>query len=462
VTAPAKTDARARARQRAPAFAAFLVLGLIIAYLNRAHVEQQSNFFAEYVSMANHYRGLAHREILTYPLWGYPVALLLFPRYDVLVLAQVVLASIAATLLYFDLRAELPHHRRALYVLFLAAVPWYVLHSVKWPQSFAASFCLIGIVALARAWRDRSLPLAVAAGASFGLALYFRSEFLYFPLFALCLVAGARVLTRRIGPPVLPLAAAAAVAWALLVPWAVHYHHETGRYSLTASQRGIVAFISLGQLPNNPWGATYLDEYAYDYLVERGITVLPQSDSGDRLLFAEYERRVKAEPLAFAKKILWNGVLTVAGGFYNGEIPLTSAQRRQLERLQERIRGPLTGGIAARPGIGGARVETRVGLAFTYWLVAKVVGSAFILISLCGLALRVFRGIRSPLLILLASFIAYQWLLVLVLATEPRYMNGLFLAMVPFFISALDAIRSTLGRQLPAASRVPDEARLTA
>jgi len=427
------------ARRGIAFFAAFLVLGLIVAYLNRAHVEQQSNYLVEYVNMADHYRGVATRAVLTYPLWGYSFVLMALPRYDLVAIPQVVLSSLVATLLLLALHREMPEYRRATSVFFLAAAPWYLLHSVKWPQSFAASFCILGLVLLARALRRDRLSLGVAggvaAGLAFGAALYFRSEFLYLPLFLVCIAVASRWSSRYATVPVAPALAAAVVASAALVPWAVHYDREAGRYSFTASQRGIVAFISLGQLPGNPWGATYLDEYAYDYLKARQIDVIPQSDSGDRVLYEEFKRRVREHPAAFAKKMVWNAAMTLASGFYSGEIPLTPDENAKLGELRSNLRGALLPGGEAGGGASdgaGARVHA----ALVYWAVAKMLGALYVTIGVAGLLVCIWRGIRSPLVLVLAGYAAYQLLLLLALATEPRYLNGLYLALVPFVIAA--------------------------
>jgi hypothetical protein len=84
-------------------------------------------------------------------------------------------------------------------------------------------------------------------------------------------------------------------------------------------------------------------------------------------------------------------------------------------------------------------MRTRV--TFLYWLAAKTAGTAVVVLSMAGVMLMLCRGSHSPLLLLLASTIAYQWLLFIVLSTEPRYKNGLYLYMVPFVIIAWQAVR---------------------
>ena len=207
-----RTPAEAE-RQAWPALVGWFVLfaaaGLVVAYLNRHHVEQQSNYTI-YVTMANYYRGLQHLDVLTYPTWGYPFVLILIRRYDLVAIPQVLLASVAMTALFVRLRAELPA-RRALALLFLLALPWYLLHSVKWPLSFAASFHVLGVVVLERALRTNSLVAGLAAGLFFGAGLYFRSEFLFLPLFLLMIGLLSRLLPRLPAMPLPPLAACAAV-----------------------------------------------------------------------------------------------------------------------------------------------------------------------------------------------------------------------------------------------------------
>lgn len=430
-------------------FAIFLLLNLLITYLNRHHTEQQTNFIAQYVPMANYYAGRAERSLLTYPTWGYPFALLLVPEYNLIVLPQAVLAAIAITALYFSLRNECMAGRGLLTVLFVAAVPWYALHSVKWPLSFAASLITLALLFLARGIRKASLMWGSLAGSAMGLSLYFRSEFLYLPIL-LCFGGIAAVVLRKARATVLrPLAAFALVAWLLLVPWAIHFHNQTGRYSLTASQKGIVAFISLGQLPNNPWGAAYEDEYAIDYLRRRGITLPAQSDSADRVLFEEYKHRIRQHPTAFAKKAVWNGVLTLTSGFYNPELQLSDHQAADLSVLKENIKKGVGHGFGSvtNSQVIAAVADQAALISLGYWVIMKAIGSLFILLSVAGLSYTIVRRRMSPLLAVLGTFVTYQGLLLVLLTTEPRYLNGLYIHLIPFFVVGWVSLRSLFRRR---------------
>ena len=416
-------------------FVVFLAIGLFVAYLNRGHVEQQTIFWGHYVPMAEHYRSGATRDVLTYPLWGYPFMLLVFGPTS-LVGAQVLLGAVVMTALLLRLCRELPDRGLALTILFVAALPWYLLHSVKWPQSIAASLLILGLLLLERTCRTSSIGPAVAAGFVFGCALYFRSEFLYFQLF---LVVAVVLASKIVKVPLVPLRAtiiSALTSLLVLLPWAIHFYRETGRISFRASNGGMVAFVSLGQLPGNPWGASFRDEYAYEYLKNRGVAYSALSSEGDLVLFDEFKRRVQAEPYAFGRKIIRNAIVTVIGGFYNGELPLSPNESEQVARLRQSFKALVTSPVETVEGPFTARVYS----AFAYWVALKALGALFVLVSLAGLLASLVRPKPSPLLFLLALLVIYQLLLLVFLSTEPRHLNGLFPALVPFFVVALSQL----------------------
>lgn len=418
-------------------FVVVVLISLFVVYLNRHHLEQQTNFWNQYVPMAEYLRGVADRELLTYPMWGYPVLLLLAPSYNLAWIPQVLLGALAATLLYRQLLDDLPEHGTLLTVFFVGAVPWYLLHSVKWPQSVAASLIILGLVLLNKSFRTNRIGLGALAGLLIGVSFYFRAEFTIFPVALVAVAALTRLIRSARSTPMKPILACAAVSWLVLVPWAAHYRSETGRISITSSQGGIVAFISLGQLPNNPWGLDYRDEDAFTYLQERGIEAPAQSDTANQILIDEFKRRVREHPGAFAMKMGWNAATTLVGGFYSGEPHLSADDRAALASMKTKV-NPFSAFRSSRvtEGIAAPRPGPRVYYAFGYGMLAKAVGSIFIIVSMVGMALVIVRKLWSPLLVLLGTYILYQGLLLVVLATEPRYLNGLYLAMVPFVLMA--------------------------
>ena len=217
-------------------FVLFAAVGLLVAYLNRHHIEQQSNYTI-YVAMANYYRGLQHLEVLTYPTWGYPFVLILIRRYDLVAIPQVLLASVAMTALFLRLRAELPANRRALAVLFLLALPWYLLHSVEVATFVRRIIPVLGLVVLERALRTHSLRAGcgrrsvLRGGPVFQIRVSVPSSV---PVDGRSAEPGGPEVCRRC--PCRRWLRARRLAWINLIPWGLHYREQTGHFSLTASQ----------------------------------------------------------------------------------------------------------------------------------------------------------------------------------------------------------------------------------
>lgn len=427
-------------------FLVFLTCSVVVALLNLHHQEQQTNYWAEYVETAEYFRGSATRAVLTYPTWGYPAVLWLMPRYSWIVAVQVILGAAAMTWAYRRLLTELPANRHIVTLAFVAAVPWYALQSVKWPLSFASSLLLLAALTLDGGLRHSRILLGCLAGLLLGAVLYFRSEFLMIPVFLplfYCLCSRRWLRWHEAAA----FGVAALTALLLLLPWAVNYKRLTGRYSLTASQGGLVAFLSLGQLPANPWGAEYRDEYAFEYLAKVGVRTARYSDAGDRVLMEEYKRRVAEHPGAFARKVMWNGVLLFAGGFYNPEPRLDGHSNAAYESLRSALRSADPAGLKAPRPIGAWA-------AFLYWTMAKGLGAAYLFLSVVGIlgwARR--RDPSSVLLTLFAGLIVYQILFQMALATEPRYLNGIYLFAVPFFAISVNAALRRFGTARPARLR---------
>jgi hypothetical protein len=429
----------------------YLSVGTIVAVLNRFHVEQQTNFWSQYVSMADHYRGLEVREVLTYPTWGYPMLLMALPDYSHVTVVQVLLGTLALWLVYLACTTVLPGKQRLLGVLLLLAWPWYSLHSVKWPLSISASLVAFAILALWYGIRHNSARSQGLAGVLLGLAFYFRSEVLLIPPFLLVAAIAFRSL-RGTGPVLAlrPLLMLWAISWIMLVPWVVHYKQQTGRFSPTASQGGTVALISLGQLPNNPWGITYEDEYAFAVLERTGLGVPLNSDEANRALMSEFLEQVRAHPGAFMRKVSWNAATSLLGGFYAFETPLSREERAQFDEAWAQLKRDLT--LRESTSTDRLASSTRVKWAVVLHFASKALGGLFLLVSFGALlAWLIIPGHRPLLLQLAAAMLLYQWLLSAFLTAEPRYMNGLYIYCVPIIAGAWVNARRSSSDSPPAA-----------
>jgi hypothetical protein len=129
----------------------------------------------------------------------------------------------------------------------------------------------------------------------------------------------------------------------------------------------------------------------------------------------------------------WNAGVSLVSGFYGGEIPLSAAQTERFHSIKKR---PWSALVPVLTGRGDPQTDGRTRITFLYWLVAKSAGSLLVMFGMAGVVLAVWRGVGSPLMFLLAATIVYQWLLFMLLSTEPRYKNGLYLYFVLFILLA--------------------------
>ena len=175
---------------------------------------------------------------------------------------------------------------------------------------------LLSILLAGRQWiATRRVVWLVLAAASVVVAVNMRSETLIFVLAAFAATLVLRFTRRRIDLSALTrFAAVLAVAAVLgVVPWAVNSRAHTGAL-LFASTNGPGWFYEgLGQLPNNPWHLRGYDSYPRRYAATKGVQD-PFSLAGSRVLTPEDERLVRAHPLAYLEKVVWNLHSAALGG----------------------------------------------------------------------------------------------------------------------------------------------------
>lgn len=429
----------------------FAVIGLPVAYLNRTHVIERTILRLHHIPLSEYLRGEGERVVTTYPLWGYALLISVVGSDWGLLILQIVFSSATLALFLLVLRAALPEHRQLQAGILIAALPWYFLHSVYWPDSPAITLVLCAALALLYGYETKRLSWAAVAGVLLGLSLNFRPERLLLPvaIFAIWLLSRGMGERRPGAAPGLRLAALlsfACVSWALLIPWAIHYHAETGRYSVTSSNGGMVAYISLGQLPGNPWGVMSDDRYAGEVLRAAGVQEPAWSDTGGEVLMQRFRQGVRSHPGAYAQKILWNLRSMLMAGFYVGDPRLPDEEWEQLDVLRERIKLAL----GVNPNLREIEEYRQKGVwehpkpapravALLVWqLVGTALGALFLLIALAGMISVPRRILAEPLLLICAAIVLYQIALVGALLYHPRHMNGIFVFLVPFFVIGVD------------------------
>jgi len=232
-----------------------------------------------------------------YPLYGYPIVVGLL-RSDALISGSQVLA--VAMLCWFLCRRGLSQPFRWLTSIFF--LPIFLHASVKWPDAWYVVAMLSLYAAVAH---NRWIP-ALLAGA---LAAVMRPDFLPFACFALLIafIAKSSRLARIIG-------IALTGALLALLPWAIFTLRETGAPSLTSFNGGMVFYISLGQLPGNPWGREYTDGAAIAMAQAAGFE--PFSPAGQSYLIRQAVADIVAYPRAYVDKVLYNLFRAMTRGVY--------------------------------------------------------------------------------------------------------------------------------------------------
>lgn len=255
----------------------------------------------------------------TYPLWGYPLLIAAIGRLstswvdDLLPALQLVLTWVVVVAFVWRwlARWRLPVVLGFLFV----ALPILSFADSRMPDALL----MAGLLAVAwslRAWVEtQRWPWLVVAAAATAVNVNMRSEALVFTWLAAA-VAGLVVLFRRSR-----LAKRAAVFFAVLalaavagiLPWTIHTYRTNGTPLVTATNGAHVFWVSLGQLPNNPWHRVCADWFGGQFAREHGVSD-PFSIAGSDLMWPAFLGDVKAHPFAYVEKVAWNAKTAVLGG----------------------------------------------------------------------------------------------------------------------------------------------------
>lgn len=307
---------------------AALAFGVVAAYLNRDALGMQG-VLPDYVCFrdaidAGLNPAANHCPSPTFPMWGYGWLLAVTTSETALLLFQVALATAAAWFFLAVLeRVAILTGRplRLVKAALVVSVPWYAANALRWPYSEAASLLVaaVAVLVLALARGDRRYRLYALSGLLVGIVLNFRSDYVVLPLLVAALVLALGrdrlELAKR-------LAVWLAVIVAALVPWIVYAHRATGHVLLTSTNSGHVLYISLGQLPGNPWGITPYDgdpRMHRELKAHFGSDVSSLTYASDRFLRSRFFQLVRRHPAAWLHKDVLNGVHTFTDGFYDGE-----------------------------------------------------------------------------------------------------------------------------------------------
>ena len=416
-----------------------LLGGVIIVFLlNFAHQAQQGSFAAGHLALAKslaagHGYAMIPGEPLFSPLWGYALltaALLPLGSPECWLWLAQLLLCLAALVVFYRTFALTPKGWHLVLLL-----PFAALMSVKWPD--APTGCLLFLLwaGLRRYVSDGKRSALLVAGCLAALLANFRSEYLLFPA-ALALPAALpsfrewrrRLLTAAI---VLLLAMIAGLA-----PWSWRAHRHGGPWLLSATNGGGVAYISLGQLPGNPWGIRPVDETMWAQAEKNGLAS-PFTFAGNALLLKDFRKAVAAHPVAFAGKALLNMGRVAIGGLYVGEYDawlISPARRGEIGEIISR-----EGRFAALRDVWPSEAAALVAQFVFHKLYAVLFFGLIVAWIVAGRRMR--RGEQRLLFALATTLFVYKIVLVGLLQYEPRHINAVYLPLLGLVMTALPGRR---------------------
>ena len=396
-------------------------------------------------------RGGPKPEIVTWPAWGYAWLIALCPTLSWVVFLQACVGAAALFALIRRLRNDLPEHATLITVLCVLAIPWQDVQVTPYPSALAGSLTVLGILCLARALQGNQLRWATLAGLLAGLGQNFRTEFVLLPLFLAVCWAALALLRVIKGSQLRVMATFVIVALALQVPWAIFYHSQTGRYSMTESNLGHVLYVSLGSSPHNPWGIEANDQAAQRAVQATGASFSSLSVAGDQLLRRIVRDKIAEHPGGLMGRTLQQLRNTLMAPFSWGEPALSEAGAHDLDVLRQEFKARLGVGVNTlklRTYASGEASEQAHGdraawAALAYQILGVVCGSLVLVLGLVGMAwmfCRPSRRPRDPLLWLLGLVAVYKLAQDVFLFYQVNYLNNVYPVFIPFAVFAANAV----------------------
>ena len=446
-----------RARTLRVAIACAVVAAAVV-WVNRDNLAQFGILVARYRPLAAWFDGGPPPPVWTCPPWGYPWLLSLFSVPQTLVL-QWGVAVVVMVALYATLAPATRAPRRLLALLCIAAIPWWVLASLKLADFWGAALGVGGVLALVQLLRSGAVRWTLAAGAGFGLSLSFRTEFLLVLLaIPLVLAVVARASLRAQWKS---LAGVLAITLLLALPWGVFRAAHGAPFGITSTNAGLALYNSLG-FQGNAWGIVAGDQLRADEVgAALGPGVATTSPAGNRWLMARAMERIRERPLEFIRKVLHTFRASMIYGFHGISIePLlgdADAQRYEVLKEQLKLRAgarvnPLDVEAFRRQGLWQEPFElgsvpprlwgiAALPLVNVALSVAYLIGVVLTSVWLLGFDRA--RLARAEVALPFAALWA-MWALLCLTQWEPRQANVLYPLGIPLWIAGVESVRARL------------------
>lgn len=409
-----------------------VILAALVFGLNAGHQVQQS--------VADQQQQLAQRLVegsgytldrndvavpQFYPMWGMSLVMAVPLTLRIDATSTLLLVQFLLSLIGVGMAVRVSGARIGLFATLLL-IPWFALMSVRWADAWSAFFMVASVGALYRSFSHAGHRWTIVAGCAVGLAAQFRSDVLAWTwlMAAISFVPGVQRSLRR------PTLTVALVALLWMTPWAVRSASSGVEHApfLGSSNVGAVAYISLGQLPGNPWNISHVDADAMALARTKGLDD-PWSPTAGAYFRTAVVESVLAHPFAAAAKVGWNIGRAVVGGLYVGEFPAVMAGPSEWAD-QQRLLGELQfGELVARTGFAGSML----------WLVqlviriASVVVLAYLLWTVMDRMRPSHRSSIDLVDLALVAMVVSKLVLIGLLQYEARHMNAIYLPLLMLY-----------------------------
>lgn len=414
---------------------------LLIFIMNYNHINQQGSYenifkpIADNLLAGNGYTcSFFNNETLFYPIWGYTFLVFIdsiIGWNNLFIIGfQFFLCIISINVFYKIIDIEKKYWHIPFFLPFIA------LMSVKWPDAIVGALLVFFIFFLLHYFQTKRITSLLLTGIILGILVNFRSEYLYLPLSLILLFFVPSLNNNRliILKSILFLVISAIL---FLLPWAIRSYHQVGEFRLTSSNGGAVMFISLGQLPNNPWHIAPYDKTAYDFAKSKGFNN-PYSTNADKMFREEFLKSIEQYPFSYIKKVVHNFLSIFYRGVYTGEFANSFIGIRERMELDSAITSQ-SGFINKISYISKLKAKESVPL-----LIEKFIRALFMIILLLMILLIVYSLWKKSyknfqyIFWIAIPVILYKFLIVSFIQYEYRHINAIYLLIFALFLLVIE------------------------
>jgi len=299
--------------------ATLAVLAFIFGYLNRNNeLVLPSLYLQQYKRLGLQLLNGGPYNV-TYPLWGYPILIALVGRIAIPQMVDILLPVIQllvsyALILFFGWPLL---NSRKMWFIFILFIPVFSFACFRAPDAWVMLSIMLVFLCL-RCWAisGRWIWLLLAGGGA-ALGVNMRSELFFFFSMGLILSLIAFLFNKERILKCFFYFMTALFCGSLIgiLGWTLNTYRLTGTPLFTSTNGGSVLYITLGQLPNNPWGRQNDDGEGTRFAKSQGIEN-QYSLQGNRVLTAAALNDIRSYPLAFMRKVGRNFILALSGGVY--------------------------------------------------------------------------------------------------------------------------------------------------